>query len=431
MSKKVFISTLGCSKNDVDSDVLKGQIQDNKMQIVDSAEESDVVIVNTCGFIGDAKEESVDTVLEAIEQKKSGGQEVYVAGCLSARYKDQLKDEIPEIDQIFGTEAFDKIVKTLDPNAKTSVRTYFQHRANSSLSHYAYIKISEGCDHKCSFCAIPSMRGKHRSRGIESIIDEAQILADRGVKEIILIAQDSTYYGRDIYGKPSLGKLLQELEKIENIAWIRVMYLYPLSFPKDIIPIMKNSKKICRYVDIPVQHISDNMLEKMNRGTKKDYTFKVLDEIRREIPDITLRTTLITGHPGETEKDHQEALEFIEKYKFNRLGVFTYSDEDGTKSAELEGKVEMSEMISRMEEILQIQESVSYDLNHGKIGKTEEIIIDEFDAENNQFIGRTKADAPEIDNIVLVDFDEKIKIGEIFQAKIYDAGEFELFAKII
>ena len=429
--KNIHITTLGCSKNDVDSDVLKGQIEVNKLNVVDSVEESDIMVINTCGFIEAAKEQSVNAILEAIEVKKNNpSKKVFVAGCLSARYKDELKDELPEVDEFFGTEDYSGILSHIDENAEVKEETLYAQRSVSSDEHYAYIKISEGCNHTCNFCAIPAMRGKHRSRLIEDVVAEAEQLAEKGVKEVILIAQDSTYYGRDTYKKPMLGKLLEALDHVDGIEWIRVMYAYPLSFPKDVIPVMKNSTKICNYVDMPVQHISDHMIQKMNRGTKKEYTFRIMRMMREEIPNMTLRTTLIVGHPGETEEDHQESIDFIKEFKFNRLGVFTYSDEDGTPSAEMEDKVPMDVKIRRMNEIMEVQRDISLELNREKIGKTIRVLVDEYDAEQQMFIARSEADAPEIDNAVMVDYSSEINVGNFYTVSVYDASEYELYAKL-
>jgi ribosomal protein S12 methylthiotransferase len=429
MTKKVFISTLGCSKNQVDSDVLTGQLKDNAFNIVDNADESDVIVVNTCGFIESAKEESIDAILEAIDLKKKMNKEVIVAGCLSARYKEELLRDIPEIDAIFGTEAYQEIVHQLDDKIQLDPNTYFSKRSVSTDHHFAYMKISEGCNHKCSFCAIPSMRGKHRSRPIEDLCEEARTLAKRGCKELILIAQDATYYGLDHYKKQKLAELLNELSKVDGIEWIRIMYSYPLSFPMNAIDEMKQNSKVCNYVDMPLQHVSDHMLNVMNRGTKKEYTMRVLREIREKIPNIAFRTTFIVGHPGETEEDHQEMIEFIKEFRFKRLGVFTYSDEDGTKSYDIADKIPMNIKIERMNAVMEVQRQISLDENLTLVDTTIPVLIDSYDSEQNVFIGRSEFDAPEIDNEVVVDYHDRLNIGSLVNIHIYDASEYELYGK--
>lgn len=431
MTKKVHITTLGCSKNEVDSDVLRGQLKTNDFQLVENPEESDTIILNTCGFIEDAKAESIDAILEAVELKKDDpNKQVLVAGCLSARYKDDLKEEIPEVDAFFGTEDYANILQTLDKNSQFDAETIYKKRDVTSDNHFAYIKISEGCNHKCSFCAIPSMRGKHRSRLIEDIVAEAEALAARGCKEVILIAQDSTYYGLDTYKKQRLADLLRALEAVDGIEWIRVMYAYPLSFPKDVVEVMKTSTKVCAYIDMPLQAVTDHMLGVMNRGTKKEYTMRVLRHLREQVPHITLRSTLIVGHPEETEADFEETKAFLKEFKFNRLGVFTYSEEDGTPSAKMTNQIPMEEKIRRMNELMEIQQGISLAANQKIIGTSTRVLIDSYDAETNVFRGRTEADAPEIDNEVVIDYHKNLNVGEIYEMRIYDANEYEVYANL-
>ena len=432
MKNKIHITTLGCSKNEVDSDVLRGQLKHNNYELVDNPEDSDTIILNTCGFIEAAKEESIDAIFEAVELKKNDpNKKVYVAGCLSARYKDSLQNDIPEVDAFFATEDYQNILSKLDKKNIYDSESLYKKRDVSSDHHFAYIKISEGCNHKCNFCAIPSMRGKHRSRTIESIVNEATMLASNGCKEVILIAQDSTYYGLDTYKKQSLADLLMALEKVDGIEWIRVMYAYPLSFPKNVIDVMKNSSKVCSYIDMPLQGVTDNMLKIMNRGTKKEYTMKVINALKENVPNMTLRTTLIIGHPGETEEDFEETKAFIKKFKFNRLGVFTYSEEDNTPSANMEEKVPMDVMIRRMNEIMEIQKEISFEQNNALVNSTQNVLIDSFDSENNVFRGRTYRDAPEIDNEVVIDYHGDIHIGNFYTINIYDSSEYELYGKLI
>ena len=431
MAKKVFISTLGCSKNQVDSDVLSGQLKENDFDLVDNANESDVIVVNTCGFIESAKEESIDAILEAVELKKKTKQEVIVAGCLSARYQDELRKDIPEVDAFYGTEAYQDIVNKLDNKIQLDPNTFFSKRSVSTDHHFAYMKISEGCNHSCSFCAIPSMRGKHRSRSIEDLCSEAKALAENGCKELILIAQDATYYGLDRYKKKRLADLINELSKTDGIEWIRIMYSYPLSFPMDAIDIMKSNPKICNYLDMPLQHVSDRMLKIMNRGTKKEYTMRVLREIREKLPNIAFRTTFIVGHPGETESDHIEMIDFIKEFRFKRLGVFTYSDEDGTKSFDLQDKVPLETKIRRMNAIMEVQREISLSENQSLINTDIFVLIDSYDSEENVFIGRSEYDAPEIDNEVIIDYHNDLHVGTLVKIKVYDATEYELYGKKI
>lgn len=429
MSRKVHITTLGCSKNEVDSDVLKGQLKQSDFELVDDPSQSDTIIINTCGFIEAAKEESIDAIMDAVSIKSEHpNTTVFVAGCLSARYRDELKAEIPEVDAFFGTEDYQNILHSLDSRLIFDAENQYVKRDISSDHHVAYLKISEGCNHTCAFCAIPGMRGKHRSRPIESIVREAEMLALNGCKELILIAQDSTYYGRDIYHKPKLAALLQALEQVDGIEWIRVMYMYPLSFPMDVIDVMAASTKICRYVDIPIQGATDHLLTLMRRGTKKSVTLRILDRLREAMPDISLRTTLIVGHPGESEADIDETIAFLQDYRFNRLGVFTYSDEDGTTAAALPNRVDESVKLDRMSRIMSIQQTISESLNSAFIGQTMDVIIDRFNSESMMFHGRTRGDAPDIDNEVIISHASHIQLGDIIPVQVHDANAYELFA---
>jgi ribosomal protein S12 methylthiotransferase len=431
--KKVHITTLGCSKNVVDSEILMGQLKANDFEVIDSPEASDVIIVNTCGFIQSAKEESIQAILEALELKENDpAKKVFVAGCLSQRYRPEIEKEMPDVDAIFGTEEYSSILAAL--GKKHAAADNLQRlRMVSTPRHFAYLKISEGCNHTCAFCAIPSIRGLHRSRSIESLVEESKKLAENGAKELILVSQDTSYYGKDLYGKQSIVELLQELEKIEGIEWIRVLYWYPTNFPKNVIPLMKKSKKILPYIDMPIQHISENMLRTMRRGDTRQSLDGLFEMFRAEIPEITLRTTFILGHPGETKEDFEELKAYIKKIRFNRIGTFVYSDEENTPAFGLNRKVKTEIAEQRQQEFMEIQKDISFDLNQVFTGKTLQVLIDDFDINTNTYYGRTFRDAPEIDNEVIIQADEKtpIKPGDFTRVLINDAAEYELFGQFI
>jgi len=428
---KINIITLGCSKNTVDSEHLAAQLKINNTEIVfnDFSKNANTVIINTCGFIKDAKEESIETILDFAKAKNNGEiDSLYVIGCLSERYKKDLEKEIKEVDEFFGVNDLNKILKTLNTKYKNEL---IGEREISTPKHYAYLKISEGCDRTCSFCAIPLIRGKHKSVPIEILVDETKKLAEKGVKELILIAQDLTYYGMDLNKKQMLPELLKELIKIEKIKWIRLHYSYPAMFPDKLIEIIAKKEKICKYIDIPVQHINDNVLSKMRRAHTKKSTLEIISKLRKANPDIALRTTLMVGHPGEGEKEYQELIEFVKKTKFDRLGIFTYSEEEDTYGAE-NFKDEIAEEIKnkRAEEIMLIQEQISLELNQHKIGKIYEVIIDR--EEGDYYIARSEFDSPEVDNEILISKDDsKLNIGEFYKVKIINSEEFELFADVI
>jgi ribosomal protein S12 methylthiotransferase len=422
--KKIHILTLGCPKNLVDSEILMSKLK-NKFQIVEKPEKADLVVVNTCGFIDSAKQESIEKIFEMVELKEKGKVEsVYVMGCLSERYKNELEKEIPEVDKFFGVEKFEEILNTLGVPDKYEL---LGERELLTPKHYAYLKISEGCDNPCSFCAIPLIRGKHISRPIEEIIKEAKKLAWKGVKEIIIIAQDTTYYGLDIYGKRKLPELLNRLSEIDGIEWIRLMYTFPAKFPTEVLDIMAQNPKICKYIDIPIQHISDKILKSMRRGITKRKTIELLEKIRETVPEVAIRTSLIVGYPGETEKEFEELLDFVYTFKFDRLGVFTYSQEEGTKAFELGDPVSPEEKERRMALIMNAQHDIIVEKNEKMIGRKFKVLIDR--KERDFYIGRTQWDAPEIDLEVLVE-GNGIKIGNFYEVEIYDIFEYDLIGKV-
>lgn len=430
--KKVHITTLGCSKNTVDSEVLMGQLHHNDFQVIDAPEDSDVIIVNTCGFIQSAKEESIQAILEALELKQADpAKKVFVAGCLTQRYKPEIEKEMPDVDAVFGTEDYKAIIEALGKK-HVALDNLHRMRKVSTPRHYAYLKISEGCNHTCAFCAIPQMRGKQRSRTIESLVDETQKLADNGAKELLIVSQDTSNYGRDLYGKQRITDLIKELEKVEGIEWIRVLYWYPTNFPKDIIQHMKVSKKLVPYIDMPIQHISAQVLKTMRRGDTRASLDGLFEYFRKEIPHITLRTTLIVGHPGEKQEDFEELKSYIQKIKFDRMGSFTYSDEENTYAFENSEKVAEELALERQEELMELQKDISFEQNQFFVGKKIRVLIDDFDINTLTAYGRTDRDAPEIDNEVIIELEEGMHVmpGTFIEAKVYEAAEYELFATI-
>ena len=425
-SKKntINVVTLGCSKNIYDSEVLMGQLRANNKNVVHE-KEGNIVVVNTCGFIDNAKEESINTILEYSNKKDKGEiDKLFVTGCLSERYMPDLKKEIPNVDQYFGTTDLPKLLKALKADYKHEL---VGERLTTTPKNYAYLKISEGCDRPCSFCAIPLMRGKHKSKPIKELVKEASNLAKDGVKELILIAQDLTYYGLDLYKKRELSSLLRELVKVEGIEWIRLHYAFPNGFPLDVLDVIKNEKKVCNYVDIPLQHISSKILKSMRRGSKKENIIELIKKIREVNPEIAIRTTLIVGYPGENENDFEELKQWIIQTKFDRLGCFTYSHEENTYAYNLIDDVPESVKKKRMNEIMKIQSKISYELNQNKINNTYMCIIDR--KEGNNYVGRTEFDSPDVDNEVLVDARKHyLKIGDFVNLKIVDSTEFDLYA---
>ncbi|WP_312765029.1 30S ribosomal protein S12 methylthiotransferase RimO [Epilithonimonas sp.] len=425
--KKINIVTLGCSKNVYDSEVLMGQLEANGKKVVHE-EKGDVVVINTCGFIDNAKEESINTILEYVDLKNQGVVEkVFVTGCLSERYKPDLIREIPDVDQYFGTRDLPILLKHLGADYKHEL---VGERLTTTPKHYAYLKISEGCDRPCSFCAIPLMRGGHISTPIEKLVIETQKLAKKGVKELILIAQDLTFYGLDIYKKRALGDLLQELIKVEGIEWIRLHYAFPTGFPEDVLDIIKNEPKICNYIDIPLQHINTELLKAMKRGTTFEKTNALLDKFREKVPDMAIRTTLIVGFPGETEEKFEELKQWVRDQRFDRLGCFTYSHEENTTAYVLEDNIPDEVKQRRVEEIMEIQQQISWEKNQEKIGKIFRCIFDR--KEGDYFVGRTEYDSPDVDNTVLVPAkDVYVSIGEFANVKITSAEDYDLIGELI
>ncbi|MBP8066726.1 MAG: 30S ribosomal protein S12 methylthiotransferase RimO [Flavobacterium sp.] len=422
---KINVITLGCSKNTYDSEVLMGQLKANGKEVVHE-QEGNIVVINTCGFIDNAKEESVNTILEYADKKEQGlVDKVFVTGCLSERYRPDLEKEIPNVDQYFGTTELPLLLKALGADYKHEL---IGERLTTTPKNYAYLKISEGCDRPCSFCAIPLMRGKHVSTPIEHLVIEAEKLAKNGVKELILIAQDLTYYGLDLYKKRNLAELLEALVKVEGIEWIRLHYAFPTGFPMEVLELMKREPKICNYLDIPLQHIADNVLKSMRRGTTYEKTTKLLKEFRAAVPEMAIRTTLIVGYPGETEEDFQILKNWVEEMRFERLGCFTYSHEENTHAYSLVDDVPEEVKQARAAEIMDIQAQISWDLNQEKIGQTFKCIIDR--KEGQYFIGRTEFDSPDVDNEVLIDAAKfYLKTGDFVNVTITDATEFDLYGE--
>lgn len=422
---KISVITLGCSKNTVDSERLLNQLKVNRFELEENPEQSETVIINTCGFIEAAKQESIDTILNAVELKKRGKiKKVIVAGCLSERYLDDLKKEIPEVDAYFGTEKYEGILKELGGELKHNL---LGERLVTTPSHTAYLKISEGCDHPCSFCAIPLMRGRHKSKPMEDLLREAEFLAANNTKELILIAQDTTDYGKDIYGKKVLGDLLNKLGDIKGIEWIRLMYAYPSQFPDDVIDTIAGNPKICNYVDIPLQHISDDILKSMRRGVTAKRTRDLLYRLREKIPGVTLRTTFIVGYPNEGEKEFDELCEFIKEIEFDRVGAFTFSVEDNTSSFILGDPVPEKIKLERKERLMEIQKDISFKKNENFINKKLNVLVER--TEGEYFIGRSYRDAPEVDGEILIKpGDREIKIGSFYEAEIINNDEYDLYA---
>ncbi len=424
---KINVITLGCSKNVYDSEVLMGQLKASGKDVVHE-QEGNIIVINTCGFIDNAKEESVNTILEYVDKKEQGlVDKVFVTGCLSERYKPDLEKEIPNVDKYFGTSDLPLLLKALGADYKHEL---LGERLTTTPKNYAYLKIAEGCDRPCSFCAIPLMRGKHVSQPIEKLVNEAEKLAKNGVKELILIAQDLTYYGLDLYKKRNLAELLENLAKIEGIEWIRLHYAFPTGFPMDVLELMKREPKICNYIDIPLQHISDSVLKSMRRGTTQEKTTNLLKEFRKAVPGITIRTTLIVGYPGETEEDFEILKNWVKEMRFDRLGCFAYSHEENTHAYLLDDDVPFEVKQQRAAEIMDIQSQISWDLNQEKIGKTFKCIIDR--KEGQHFVGRTEFDSPDVDNEVLIDAAKfYVKVGDFTNVKIIDATEFDLYGEPI
>ena len=426
--EKVNIVTLGCAKNLVDSEVILTQLKGNDIDAVHESKKNDAntVIINTCGFIENAKQESIETILNFVDAKEKGiVEKVYVTGCLSHRYKDDLRKEIPNVDEYFGTTDLKSLLAKFKADYKHEL---VGERLTTTDSHYSYLKIAEGCDRPCSFCAIPLMRGKHVSRPIEDLVTEAQNLVKNGTKEILLIAQDSTYYGLDIYKKRNLAELMARLSDVEGLDWIRLHYAFPTGFPMDVLDVMAERSNICNYLDIPLQHGSSKILKLMRRGTDREKTEKLLDEIRSKVPDIAIRTTLIAGHPGETEEDFQEMMDFVERSRFDRMGVFAYSHEEDTHSGTMEDDVPDETKQERVDALMELQEGISHEINLAKVGKTFKTLIDRKDG--SYFVGRTEYDSPEVDNEVLIPAEENyLRVGDFTEVKVTSAEPFDLYGE--
>ena len=427
---KINVITLGCSKNVYDSEVLMGQLVANNMKVEHESvkDDSNIVVINTCGFIDNAKEESINTILEQAERKEAGHiDKLYVTGCLSERYKPDLEREIANVDQYFGTTDLPKLLKVLGADYKHEL---LGDRLTTTPKHYAYLKIAEGCDRPCSFCAIPLMRGKHKSTPIEKLVIEAKNLAKNGVKELILIAQDLTFYGLDIYKKRRLADLLIELSKVEGIEWIRLHYAFPTGFPQDVLDVIRENVKVCNYIDIPLQHINDEILKSMKRGTSHNKTDDLLKAFREKVPNMAIRTSLIVGYPGETEERFQELKQWVQDTKFDRLGVFTYSHEENTSAHVLDDDVSDEVKKARQEEIMDLQTHISWDLNQKKIGKTFKVLFDR--REGDYFIGRTEFDSPDVDNEVLVKATATyIRMGDFANVLIEKTDHFDLYGVVV
>ena len=427
---KVNVITLGCSKNLVDSEVLMGQLRGNNIAVAHESEKDDsnIIIINTCGFIDNAKQESIDTILQYADEKEAGNiDKLYVTGCLSQRYKDSLETEIPQVDAFFGTLELPQLLKTLEADYKHEL---VGERLLTTPKHYAYFKIAEGCNRPCSFCAIPLMRGKHVDRPIEDLVKEANRLAKMGTKELILIAQDLTYYGLEKYGERKLADLLRHLSDVNGIEWIRMQYAYPSQFPLDALDVMAERDNICKYLDMPLQHVSDNMLKSMRRGISRRRTIELVDTIRQRVPDIALRTTLIAGHPGETQQDFEELYQFVQNSRFDRLGIFTYSHEESTHSYTLTDDVPDEVKQERADIIMELQQGISLELNEARVGQTYKVLFDR--KESGYYVGRTQYDSPEVDNEVLVPATNAyIRIGDFANVRITESTDFDLYGELV
>ena len=437
----LFIS-LGCDKNLVDTEVMLGLLASKGHQMTDDETQADVIVINTCCFIHDAKEESIQTILEMAEYKKEGRlKALIVTGCLAQRYKNEIVEEIPEVDAVLGTTSYDKITEAIDEALKGHVMVEMTDidalpkvettRLVTTGGHFAYLKIAEGCDKHCTYCIIPKIRGNFRSVPMEQLLKEAKELAEQGVKELILVAQETTLYGKDIYGEKSLPKLLRELCKIPGIQWIRILYCYPEEITDELIQVMKEEKKICHYLDLPIQHASNAILKRMGRRTSKEQLVEIIAKLRREIPDIALRTTLITGFPGETEEQHEELLDFVDEMEFDRLGVFTYSPEEDTPAAEMDGQIEEEVKEDRQAEIMELQQDIAFDLAEDMIGREVLVMIEGKVADENAYVGRTYKDAPNVDGLIFVNTEEELMSGDFLKVKVTGALEYDLIGEIV
>lgn len=438
----VLFVSLGCDKNLVDTEVMLGLLAAKGHQMIDDETQADVIVINTCCFINDAKEESIQTILEMAELKKEGRlKALIVTGCLAQRYKNEIIEEIPEVDAVLGTTSYDKITEAIDEALKGHVMIEMQDidvlpevdtkRLVTTGGYFAYLKIAEGCDKHCTYCIIPKIRGNFRSVPMERLIREAQELADQGVKELILVAQETTLYGKDLYGEKALPKLLKELCKISGIQWIRILYCYPEEITDELIQVMKEEKKICHYLDLPIQHASNEILKRMGRRTSKEKLIEIIGKLRKEIPDIALRTTLITGFPGETKEQHEELMDFVDEMEFDRLGVFTYSPEEDTPAATMDGQIEESVKEDRQAELMELQQDIAFDLAEDMIGREVLVMIEGKVADENAYVGRTYKDAPNVDGLIFVNTDEELMSGDFAKVKVTGALEYDLIGEII
>ena len=437
----LFIS-LGCDKNLVDTEVMLGLLASRGYQMIDDETQADVIVINTCCFIHDAKEESIQTILEMAEYKKTGPlKALIVTGCLAQRYKDEIVKEIPEVDAVLGTTSYDKIVEAIDKALEGEVSIELTDidalprvetkRLVTTGGHFAYLKIAEGCDKHCTYCIIPKIRGNFRSVPMEQLLNEAQMLADQGVKELILVAQETTLYGKDLYGEKSLHVLLKKLCRIGGIQWIRILYCYPEEIDDNLIRVMKEEKKICHYLDLPIQHASNEILKRMGRRTSKEQLIEIIEKLREEIPDITLRTTLITGFPGETKEQHEELMEFVDQMEFDRLGVFTYSPEEDTPAAEMPDQIPEEVKEDRQAEIMELQQDIAFDLAEDMIGREVLVMIEGKVADENAYVGRTYKDAPNVDGLIFVNTEEELMSGDFARVKVTGALEYDLIGELI
>ena len=441
MMKKVLFISLGCDKNLVDSEMMLGMLARNGYEFTDDEREADIVVVNTCCFIGDAKEESINTILEMAELKRIGDIEMLiVAGCLAQRYREEIQTEIPEVDAILGTMAIDEVVRTLDEVSRGMRENHYKsldekpltgvERVVTTGGHYAYLKIAEGCDKHCTYCIIPKVRGNYRSVPMESLIREAQELADKSVKELILVAQETTVYGQDLYGYKALPKLLRELCKIGGIYWIRILYCYPEEIDDELIQTIREEKKICHYLDLPIQHASDRILQRMGRKTDRQHLQDIIGKLRREIPDICLRTTLITGFPGETEADHEELLKFVDLMEFDRLGVFTYSQEEDTPAADMPDQIPEEVKTERQSQLMELQQEIAFEAAENMVGKTVTAMIEGKVADENAYVARTYKDAPNVDGFLFVNTDRELLTGDFVRVKVTASYEYDLIGEL-
>lgn len=439
---KVLFISLGCDKNLVDSEVMLGLLAEKGYQMTDDETEAEVIVINTCCFIHDAKEESIQTILEMAEYKKEGTlKALIVTGCLAQRYQQEILDEIPEVDEVLGTTSYPEIVDAIENALKGRAEVRMTDidalplvdtaRQVTTGGHFAYLKIAEGCDKHCTYCIIPKIRGNYRSVPMERLIKEAEGLAEKGVKELILVAQETTLYGKDLYGEKSLHRLLKELCRISGIRWIRILYCYPEEIDDNLIQVMKEEPKICHYVDLPIQHANTDILKRMGRRTSKEQLEEIIGELRKEIPDIAIRTTLITGFPGETEEQHQELVDFVDEMEFDRLGVFTYSPEEDTPAAEMEGQIPEEVKEDRQAEIMELQQEIAFEQAEDMVGKEVLVMIEGKVADENAYVGRTYKDAPNVDGLIFVNTEEELMSGDFARVKVTGAAEYDLIGELI